>query len=83
MQQNNTSIYAELVRRKAAGQKSFAVLVDPDKTPLSQADELIRRCLAARVDFLFVGGSLVVSTHLDQLVKYIKQQTNLPVVLFP
>ena len=83
MQQNNTSIYAELVRRKAAGQKSFAVLVDPDKTPLSQADELIRRCLAARVDFLFVGGSLVVSTHLDQLVKNIKQQTNLPVVLFP
>lgn len=83
MQKTNTLIYQELLRRKAAGQKSFAVLVDPDKTPLAQADELIRRCSSAGVDYLFVGGSLVVSTHLDELVKYIKELTQIPVILFP
>ncbi len=33
---------------------------------------LIELALEARVDYLFVGGSLVVSDHLDQVVRQIK-----------
>lgn len=76
-------IYDKMVNRKAKGQKSFAVLVDPDKTDPADAGELIRRAELAQVDYLLVGGSLVVSTHLEALVQQIKSQTSIPVILFP
>jgi phosphoglycerol geranylgeranyltransferase len=83
MQLNHTGIYAKWVDRKSIGQKSFAVLVDPDKTSSDQVPELIARAEAARVDYLLVGGSLVVSTHLDALVRQIKSISSIPVILFP
>lgn len=83
MQRTPSNLYAQLVERKSKGQKSFAVLVDPDKTSPEQAQELITRAEAARVDYLLVGGSLVVSTHLDALVRQIKSISSIPVMLFP
>src|SRR5678815_5017249 len=41
------------------------------------------RSLAAKVDYLLVGGSLVISNHLDDVVKLIKQNCSIPVILFP
>jgi phosphoglycerol geranylgeranyltransferase len=76
-------IYEELVRRKAAGQKSFAVLVDPDKTSVDQTTALIEKAEKSKVDFFLVGGSLVVSTHLEALIEQIKKRTTIPVILFP
>src|SRR5207344_2846874 len=46
-------------------------------------DELIRLSLAAKVDYLLVGGSLVISNHLDECVQHIKQNCSIPVILFP
>jgi phosphoglycerol geranylgeranyltransferase len=83
MQASSHSVYKELLDRRAAGKKSFAVLVDPDKTRIDQVGELIEKCVSAEVDFLLVGGSLVVSTHLEELVLSIKAQTKIPVILFP
>jgi putative glycerol-1-phosphate prenyltransferase len=83
MQASSHSVYTELLDRRAAGKKSFAVLVDPDKTRIDQVGELIEKCVSAEVDFLLVGGSLVVSTHLEELVLSIKAQTKIPVILFP
>lgn len=83
MQRNPPQIYPQLVGRKTKGQKSFAVLVDPDKTSPEQAGELVSRAEAAAVDYLLVGGSLVVSTHLEALVQQIKTLTSIPVILFP
>lgn len=76
-------IYQELVRRKAIGQKSFVVLIDPDKTSLEQVGPLVEKSEQADVDFFFVGGSLVVSTHLEELIGAIKKRTKIPVILFP
>ncbi|MBM3432303.1 MAG: geranylgeranylglyceryl/heptaprenylglyceryl phosphate synthase [Bacteroidetes bacterium] len=76
-------IYEELVRRKATGQKSFAVLVDPDKTAPKQVASLVEKAEKATVDFFLVGGSLVVSTHLDELITQLKKTTKIPVILFP
>jgi phosphoglycerol geranylgeranyltransferase len=36
-----------------------------------------------KVDFFFVGGSLVVSDHLDECIEQIKQESSIPVILFP
>lgn len=77
------SVYNKIVQNKQQGKKSFAVLVDPDKTSIQKADELIGLCTNAGVDFLFVGGSLVVSDHLEELVQHIKKECDIPVVLFP
>ncbi|MFM2139461.1 MAG: hypothetical protein RJA57_1768, partial [Bacteroidota bacterium] len=78
-----SSVYHTLVARKNQGRKSFAVLVDPDKVTLPLIDELTDRCVAAGVDQLLVGGSLVISQHLDECVQQIKQRCDIPVILFP
>jgi phosphoglycerol geranylgeranyltransferase len=69
--------------RKEAGRKSFAVLIDPDKVNAGQLDELVQLGNDAGVDYFFLGGSLVISNHLDDCVKHIKEQTKIPVILFP
>jgi len=76
-------IYQSLVDKKRKGQKSFAVLIDPDKVGAADIDQLTQLAVEAKVDYLFVGGSLVISNHLDEVVKRIKQRCNIPVILFP
>ncbi len=77
------TIYQSLLSRKKKGQKSFAVLIDPDKVDAKKLDELIGLVLAAKVDYLLVGGSLVISNHLDEVVLQIKENCAVPVILFP
>jgi phosphoglycerol geranylgeranyltransferase len=77
------SIYQQLTDHKRTGKKAFAVLVDPDKVNAEQIAELCALANEASVDYLFVGGSLVVTNHLDEVVQNIKKETDIPVVLFP
>ena len=76
-------IYNGLVNNKKQGKKSFAVLIDPDKVNKAVLDELIELSVSARVDYLLVGGSLVISNHLDECVQHIRQNCDIPVILFP
>ncbi len=77
------TIYTQLQQARTQGKKSFAVLVDPDKTELQQMDTLLALGEQAKIDYWFVGGSLVISSQLDELVRHIKKNTSIPVVLFP
>ena len=61
------SIYPSLVQSKKSGRKSFAVLIDPDKAHTADIDELLQLAMEAKVDYLLVGGSLVVSNRLDDV----------------
>lgn len=76
-------IYQSLVQQKQKGHKSFAVLIDPDKVTPPIIDDLIERVTQARVDYLLVGGSLVISNRLDEVVTQLKSNCDIPVVLFP
>ena len=76
-------VYQSLTDRKASGQKSFAVLVDPDKVNPTIIDELSTLAVASKVDYLLVGGSLVISNHLDEVVQQFKSRCNIPIILFP
>jgi putative glycerol-1-phosphate prenyltransferase len=76
-------LYSVLTERKSSRQKSFAVLIDPDKAPIEMLDELIALGAEATVDFWFVGGSLVVSHQLEEQVQYLKKHSDIPVILFP
>ena len=78
-----TRLYQQLLEKKSKGQKSFAVLIDPDKVDEEKIDQLTRLATEAKADYLFVGGSLVISNHLDKVVQQIKQQCSIPVILFP
>ena len=76
-------IYHSLEERKRQGKKSFAVLIDPDKVNDQDTVRLAEQAVDAGVDYLFVGGSLVVSNYLDECVQLIKKHCNIPVILFP
>jgi len=77
------TIFKSLEQRKKQGNKSFAVLIDPDKINTPLLDKLIALSIAARVDYFLVGGSLVISNHLDECVQHIKKNCSIPVILFP
>ena len=46
-------------------------------------DELMDLSMSAKVDYFLVGGSLVISNHLDDVVNHIKTNCPIPVILFP
>jgi phosphoglycerol geranylgeranyltransferase len=85
-----SAIYESFAEKKKLGKKSFALLIDPDKVSVrstlgdnASLDELINLSVSANVDYLLVGGSLVISNHLDECVRHIKEQCSIPVILFP
>lgn len=73
-----------LQQRHKENKKSIAVLVDPDKAEdPSRLQHLINLASENCVNYFFVGGSLVTSANLSEVVKKIKDNVNIPVVLFP
>ena len=80
----NNKIYTQLVDRKSAGLKSFAVLIDPDEVQdMSEYSRLIMSSVENKVDFFFLGGSLVMSNQMNKLIKILRDTSQIPVVLFP
>jgi phosphoglycerol geranylgeranyltransferase len=76
-------VYQSLLEKKKSGKKSFAVLIDPDNVSLETLDDLVQLAVASKTDYFLVGGSLVVTNRLDECILRIKEQANIPVVLFP
>lgn len=78
------NLYDTLVERRRAGIKSFAVLIDPDKIEnISACYSLINMSVENKVDFFLVGGSLLTNLNLNKVVSLIKDNCNIPVILFP
>ncbi len=75
--------YDKIVKSKVQLNKAFAVLIDPDKIDDTLLLKTIAIALEAKVDFFFVGGSLVVTNTLDHIVSVIKKHCTIPVILFP
>jgi putative glycerol-1-phosphate prenyltransferase len=76
-------LYDIFIERKKAARKNFAVLIDPDKVNPEVIEDLVATGEEAGVDYFFLGGSLVISSHLDECVRHIKKLSSIPVVLFP
>ncbi|MBC7587586.1 MAG: geranylgeranylglyceryl/heptaprenylglyceryl phosphate synthase [Chitinophagaceae bacterium] len=76
-------LYNQFVERKKQGKKSFTVLIDPDKVDAAAIEQLTGLATEAKVDYFFVGGSLVISNHLDECIQQIKAACDIPVILFP
>lgn len=77
-------ILDSLTERSKVGKKSIAVLIDPDKVEdASTLMQLINLANENCVDYFLVGGSLVTSTNLSEVVSKIKDTVTIPVILFP
>lgn len=77
-------ILETLQQRHKDNKKSIAVLVDPDKAEdPSRLQHLINLASENCVNYFFVGGSLVTSANLSEVVRKIKANVTIPVVLFP
>jgi phosphoglycerol geranylgeranyltransferase len=78
------AILNNLNDRYRQGKKSIAVLVDPDKIEdPSRLLHLVNLASENCVDYFFVGGSLVTTTNLSEVVRQIKDNVSIPVILFP
>lgn len=78
-----SKIYTELAEGKKHGEKKFAVLLDPDKMRLKQFDKTLQLAIDSKVDYFFIGGSLIVSDMLDKTLDTIKKSCDIPMILFP
>lgn len=76
-------VYQSLLEKKKQGKKALAILIDPDNVSQSSLQQVVELSMKAKVDYFFVGGSLVVSDNLDNCVLQIKALCSIPVLLFP
>lgn len=63
--------------------KSIAVLIDPDDVDQEGLMHVLNNGISHKVDYFFVGGSLVTSGEVSWVVDFIKTHTDIPCVLFP
>jgi phosphoglycerol geranylgeranyltransferase len=78
------TILNTLREKHKLGKKSIAVLVDPDK--IEEPSRLLHLVNLANencVDYFFVGGSLITTVNLSEVVRKIKENVTIPVILFP
>jgi len=83
MEQKVLTIHKQITEARKNGQKLLAILLDPDKIVWENLDHLLQKINQSPATHIFVGGSTVQSTILDDLIAQLKHKTNLPVVLFP
>ena len=73
------SLYSSISENK----KKFAVLVDPDKYNYRLLIDLVRLARESMVNYFFVGGSLIHSGNISETIRIIKENSNIPVIIFP
>lgn len=77
------NFYKDWLVKKNKGAKSLAVLVDPDKISTTYLNQLAKYANQSLVDYFFVGGSLITTNNLDKAITFLKENTTVPVILFP
>jgi putative glycerol-1-phosphate prenyltransferase len=75
--------YQNIINSKKENKKLLAILLDPDKIDLQNIDLTISKINQSLATHVFVGGSEVNSTILDELITLLKQKCNLSILLFP
>ena len=63
--------------------KQLAVLIDPDKLSPDELEVTAKIAQEAGANFLFVGGSLMTSDTLFHCIRTLKENSSIPVILFP
>ena len=68
---------------KAHNKSGFAILADPDKTAPAEMHILARYCNESKVDYLLMGGSLLMAHQMELCIQTFRSESDIPVILFP
>ncbi len=63
--------------------RQLAVLIDPDKMDAERLPDLAELLNISKVDYVFVGGSLMTGSFFNECTQWLKAHAEAPVVLFP
>ncbi len=77
------SIYETYIDPGDSIKRQLAVLIDPDDVTTSQVINLVRELDEYAVDYILVGGSLMISDRFEATISTIKSITKTPVIIFP
>lgn len=77
------TLYQQLLTQKEQQKKSMAVLIDPDQIRMDRFTEVLDQVNRCEVDFLFIGGSLVMNDQMDEVLAIIGEKTDIPRIIFP
>lgn len=77
------NVYQHIKDCRNSSKKLFAILVDPDKQNKNALLNIIKKAKSAQVDLFFVGGSLLTNDNLNSCIETLKENCQIPVVLFP
>lgn len=77
------SILAQIQQASINGEKLLAILLDPDKSTVEEIPAISKRIENLNAHFIFVGGSIVKNGATELFVKKLKENTKIPIVLFP
>ncbi len=76
-------IYKQIILAKKEKQKLLAILIDPDKTTLSEITSLAEKIKQSPATYIFVGGSIVAENIMDNFVLELKKHLQLTIIIFP
>lgn len=83
MRNKDNTIYDQIRQAKSENQKLLAILIDPDKVVWADLEYLMNKINQSPATHIFIGGSLVETNRIGELVIRLKHKVNLPMVLFP
>jgi len=78
-----TKIFDHIQGQVKHNRKGIALLIDPDDLTDQELHAALNNAIENKVDFLFVGGSLVTSDRMSHVISVIKSCTTIPCVIFP
>lgn len=76
-------LYNDILQSKANRKKLLAILIDPDKTAIENLSHLTQKIKASPATHVFVGGSTGGGTIVDTLIRELKKEIHLPILIFP
>jgi putative glycerol-1-phosphate prenyltransferase len=72
-----------LLQARAQHGAGYLVLIDPDKWELKQLPEIAASASENGADAILIGGSLLMRSSFDDMVKTIKAAASVPCIIFP
>ena len=77
------NILSNIFQAKKDNKKSLAVLIDPDSLSKKDLEQQMTEAINAKVDYFFIGGSMITDDCLDDALSFLKENTSIPIVIFP
>ena len=77
------NLYQNILAAKKSNTKLLAILIDPDKTKITEIEGLSKKINQSPATHILIGGSIVEQICIDSLIIEIKKHCRLPILIFP